>query len=216
MPHWPQQTLTKHGLAAFLARATRNVRGVYGGPVTYASLPFERVDWELFDIVSVDHYRDAQSDRHYLGVLRRLSSYGKPVVVTEFGMRAYRGADSDGSLGTGLPADWRTVAFYRLPLVGRLVRPRLRKGDHVRDEALQARRIAEDLAILDAAGVDGAFVCTFVEPLSTYSPEPRHDLDMGALSLVKSYATGRGATYPDMPWEPKASFRAVAGFFSGR
>jgi hypothetical protein len=37
------------------------------------------------------------------------------------------------------------------------VRPRI-KGHHVRDEAFQARRIVEDLTILDAAGVDRAFV----------------------------------------------------------
>ena len=98
------------------------------------------------------------------------------------------------------------VSLHQLPLVGRFVRPRLVDGTHVRDEALQARRIAEDLAILDAAGVDGAFVCTFVEPLSTYRPDPRYDLDMGALSLVKSY--------PDGSWEPKESFHAVADFYA--
>lgn len=38
---------------------------------------------------------------------------------------------------------------------------------------------------------------------------------MGALSLVKTYASGRGATYPDMTWEPKESFRAVADFYDG-
>lgn len=37
---------------------------------------------------------------------------------------------------------------------------------------------------------------------------------MSALSLVKSYAGARGITYPDMTWEPKKSFRAVAGFYA--
>jgi hypothetical protein len=83
----------------------------------------------------------------------------------------------------------------------------------VRNEALQARRIVEDLAILDA---DGAFVCTFLEPLSTHDPDPRHDLDVGALSLVKTYASGHGTTYPDVTWEPKQAFRAVADFYSER
>ncbi len=32
--------------------------------------------------------------------------------------------------------------------------------------------------------------------------------------LVKSYeGNRRGATYPDMPWEPKKSFYAVAEFY---
>lgn len=34
---------------------------------------------------------------------------------------------------------------------------------------------------------------------------------MSSFALVKTYADGRhGITYPDMPWEPKASFWAVA------
>lgn len=83
----------------------------------------------------------------------------------------------------------------------------------MRDEALQSSRIAEDLQILEDAGVDGAFVCTFVEPLSPYSPDPHHDLDMGALSLVKTLPRGHGTTYPDMVWEAKESFHAVARFY---
>jgi hypothetical protein len=174
------------------------------------------VDWTLFDIVGVDHYRDSRSGPRYLEKLHRFLAHGKPVVITEFGMRTYRGADSDGNVfATGI-TNWMTVYLHRLPLAGRLVRPRLVAGTHIRDEALQARRIAEVLAILDAAGVDGAFVWTFVEPLSTYSLDPRYDLDMGALSLVKTYARARGTTYPDMSWEPKESFRTVADFYANQ
>ncbi len=36
---------------------------------------------------------------------------------------------------------------------------------------------------------------------------------MSALSLVKTYAHGHGATYPDMAWEPKEAFHAVAEFY---
>jgi hypothetical protein len=33
---------------------------------------------------------------------------------------------------------------------------------------------------------------------------------------VKSYAPGsHGTTYPDMLWEPKASFKAVAAYHAG-
>lgn len=182
-----------------------------GGPVTYAALPFEPVDWDLFDIVGIDHYRDTRTEGRYLDKLQPLLAHGKPVVVTEHGMRTYEGADSDGNLGTGI-TDPVTSLLHLVPLAGRLIRPRV-KGHHVRDETLQARRISEDLTIFDAAGADGAFVCTFVEPLSTHDPDPRYDLDMGALSLVKTYAHGRGATYPDMTWEPKKAFHAVADFY---
>ena len=36
----------------FLARALPAIRTRFGGPVTYASVPIDRVDWSLFDIVS--------------------------------------------------------------------------------------------------------------------------------------------------------------------
>lgn len=189
----------------FLGRAARRARAVFGGPVTYASLPFEPVDWGLFDIVSVDHYRDSRAEAGYRGTLARLARHGKPVVVTEFGMRTYRGADTDGRLGTGISADRRTRLLHPVPGVRRLVRPRLSSGDHVRDEALQARRIVEDLTILDEAGVNGAFVCTFAEPLLVHDPDPRYDFDRGSLALVK--------TKTDGTWERKESFRAVADFY---
>jgi hypothetical protein len=199
-------------LRTFLARAARDVRRVFDGPVTYAALPFEPVDWDLFDIVSVDHYRESRTESRYVDTIRRLLTHGKPVVVTEHGMRTYRGADRDGNLGTGI-TDPTTSLLHLVPLLGRRVRPRV-KGHHVRDEAFQARRIAEDLTILDAAGVDGAFVCTFLEPRSIHDPDPRYDLDMGALSLVKTYADAHGSTYPDMTWEPKEAFHAVAACYA--
>jgi hypothetical protein len=37
---------------------------------------------------------------------------------------------------------------------------------------------------------------------------------MDSMSLVKSLPHGRrGTTYPDMPWEPKEAFAAVAHHF---
>ncbi len=201
-------------LQAFLARATAAVRREFHGPVTYAALVWEAVDWSLFDIVGVDHYRDARIEDRYVEMLQPLFDQGKPVVVTEFGMRSYRGAETSGTLGFGV-VDHRSVLLHQLPLVGRFVRPRL-KGAHVRDEALQAREITETLGILETAGVDGAFVCTFVEPIAPFSEDPRYDLDMSALSLVKSYVGRRGTTYPDMTWEPKESFRAIADYYAER
>jgi hypothetical protein len=57
------------------------VRRVFGGPLTYASLPWETVDWGLFDFVGVDHYRDVRIRERY--VVEPLFDSGKPVVVTE-------------------------------------------------------------------------------------------------------------------------------------
>jgi hypothetical protein len=117
-------------------------------------------------------------------------------------------------------------------------------GHYIRDESLQAREIVEQLAAFDDAGVEGAFVFTFAAQTSPYTPDPRFDMDMGSYSLVKSYPQKEtvnqmpsqdvagveippellaalademgkhGTTYPDMPWEPKESFKAVADCYS--
>lgn len=79
---------------------------------------------------------------------------------------------------------------------------------------MQASRLATVLGLLDHAGVDGVFIDTFVDSISPYSDEPHYDLDMSALSLVKTHERGHGATYPEMPWDPKDSFRAVADYYS--
>ena len=187
-------------LRDFLTKAVVSARRGFHGPITYASLPFEQVDWSLFDIVGVDHYRDARINDKYVEMLQPLLSVGKPVVVTEFGMRSYRGAESSGSLGFGIVNSWSQL-LHSLPVVGSFVRPRLNKGTYIRDESLQANEILETLTVLEESGVDGAFVCTFVEPIAPFSDDPAHDLDMSALSLVKTYARGHRTTYPDMSWD---------------
>jgi len=43
----------------------------------------------------------------------------------------------------------------------------------------------------------------------------KFDPDIASYSLVKSYADDkRGTSYPDMTWEPKESFRAVADYYA--
>jgi len=199
-----------------LAKANDSVRKVFRGQLTYASLPWEAVDWGLFDFVGVDHYRDARIEDRYVDMLKPLFAYGKPVIITEFGHNTFQGTTGSGSMGSQMMGnvDYKTLFLYRIPLLGRVVRPRL-NGEYVRDEALQARELIETLGILDAAGVDDAFVFAFAFPLYMYDSDPRYDLDAASTSLVKSYGGGKnGTTYPDMPWEPKESFKAVAEYFA--
>ncbi len=103
--------------------------------------------------------------------------------------------------------DWSLFDFVAL-------QPLQLNGEYVRDEGVQARELTDVLSILDGVGVDGAFVFTFVSPTSPYNEDPRRDLDMASYSLVKSYVDKHGTTYPDMPWEPKESFKAVADYFA--
>ena len=61
-----------------------------------------------------------------------------------------------------------------------------------------------------------ALLSTFVTPGAYSDDDPRYDLDMDSMSLVKSLPDGRhGIVYPDMPWEPKEAFAAVAHHFAG-
>jgi hypothetical protein len=186
-------------LNAFLGRTSRAVREVFGGRVTYASAPIEDVDWSLFDIVSLDYYRARRNRDVYGQSLGPRFAHGKPVVVTEVGLCPYRGAEDKGPFGHAIIDD--SVTGSRLD------------GDYIRDEALQARELTDMLGILDEAGVDGTFVFTFVAPALPHDPDPRHDLDLASYALVTTYADRHGATYPDLPWEPKQAFAAVAAHY---
>jgi hypothetical protein len=202
-------------LNAFLARAVTAVKKEFKGELTYHSLIWERVDWSLFDYVGVDHYRAKDIEDKYVGMLKPLFETGKPVVVTEFGHNTYQ---SDGKLVQvllgGGDVDFWSQFFHTLPVVGRLVRPKVRVV-HPRDEAWQARKVVETLGILDAAGVDGAFVSQFESQINPFDEDPKHDLDTPSSSLVKYYERGKhGTTYPDMAWEPKESFRALADYYA--
>ncbi len=201
-------------LKAYLADLVPRLRARFGGALTYASLVFEQVDWEPFEYVGVDHYRDSRVKDRYVEMLQPFMATGKPVIVTEFGMRTFRGAESSGALGFGV-TDGKRLALHTLPLIGRFVRPRL-TGTFQRDEAMQAREVAETLDELERAGVAGALLSTFATPRAITDHDPRYDLDMDSMSLVKALpGGGHGTRYPDMPWEPKEAFDAVARHFAG-
>jgi hypothetical protein len=89
-------------LRAFRADATAAVRRVYHGPISYSALPIEDVDWELFDVVGINHYCNTGNAQRYLRMLERLRATGKPVIVTEFGDPACSDADDAAMLEIGL------------------------------------------------------------------------------------------------------------------
>jgi hypothetical protein len=198
---WRLKVLGMHNkpLNAFLAKATAAVRETFHGPVTYASAPIEAVNWGLFDFVGLDYYRAKQNRESYAQRLERHFAHGKPVVITEVGLCTYQGAEDKGARGFMIidPKNQRQL-----------------NRDYVRDEGLQACELLDMLTTLECTGVDSAFVFTFVSPALTYDENPKIDLDMASCSLVKSYANQHGRTYPDMVWEPKESFRAVAEYYA--
>jgi hypothetical protein len=199
---WEQIKAGVHNkpLNAFLQGANETVRQVFRGNITYMSVPFETVDWSLFDFVGIDIYRDARIKDVFGDLIKRYFAHNKPVIIGEFGCCTYQGAENAGGMG------WAIVDFQ--------ARPMQLNGEYARDEGLQARELTDVLRILDDVGVDGAFVFTFVSPTSPYHEDLKYDLDMASYSLVKSYADKHGTTFPDMPWEPKESFHAVADYFA--
>jgi hypothetical protein len=194
---------------AFLAEAVAVVRARFGGRVTYASVPLDRVDWTPFDIVSMDVYRSAEIAgtfaETFAAGMRSPALQGKPVAITEFGSATYRGAGDRGAMGLEI------VEYDRNGPV-RLT------GDHVRDEAGQAAYLRELLEVFDDAGVDSAFVFIFALTDHPHRPggDPRDDLDLTSYGIVKVLEDADGDTYPGLPWEPKAAFGAVAGYYGRR
>jgi hypothetical protein len=187
-------------LDRFLTRANTVVREHFKGPVTYAAGMWESVDWRRFDFVAVDCYRDAGNETTFGGAFRKYLTAGKPVVATEFGCCTYRGAADKGAYG------WAIVDWNERP-------PRLR-GRYVRDESEQAECLVRLLDVFEAERAAGAFVFTFVAPKYLHHPDPALDLDVASYALVKSGGDAPGPRYPDMPWEPKLAFDAVARRFA--
>lgn len=183
----------------FLRRAVEVVRERFGGRITYAAIPFEGVDWTPFDIISVDFYRSVEVAERYAAAIRALVAQGKPLAITEFGSATYKGAADKGARGGEIIVwDHETVTPLGL------------NGNYLRDEAEQANYIRELLEIFVAEGVDSAFLFTFVQYQLPHRENPREDLDLGSYGIVKVYEERRGDTYPDMAWEPKAAYAALA------
>lgn len=184
---------------AFLARAVTMVRERFAGPVTYASLPFEGVDWTPFDLAATDaaYGSPADADRFRAGI-RALAATGKPVAITESGCPTYRGASAPGSRGDRI-VEWDGARAVRLD------------GPYERAEDEQAVCLLTLLDLFEAERVDTAFVNTFARYDLPRRGDPRRDLDLASYGIVAVHEDRHGERYPDMPWEPKAAFRALAG-----
>ncbi|MGW0043647.1 hypothetical protein [Rhodococcus sp. NPDC003348] len=184
----------------FFGEALPVVRERFRGRVTYACIPFERVDWTPFDYLTIELIRSAEvADRFREGV-RTLVAQGKPVAVTGFGTATWLGA------GDVAP---RSMEIALLDEDGGPIRL---NGEYTRDEDGQAAYLCDLLEIFDSEGVDSAFVFLFALHNYPHRPDgdPRDDLDLASFGIVKVLDGRRGRTYPDMAWEPKAAFAAVA------
>jgi hypothetical protein len=139
----------------FLAEAAATVRAHFGGQVTYASAPWESVDWRPFDLVGIDAYRAAYNADTFRSELRQHFAHGKPVAVIEYGTCAYRGAGQRGGMAWQVPQG------------------------AVPDEDEQVRYFTELLDIFEEEGVDTALWFTF----AGYSRPEDHDV--GSYGVVR-------------------------------
>lgn len=170
-------------------------RSAFGGRITYAAGMWEDVNWELFDIVSVDAYRDAANAATFADELATRSKWGKPVVATEFGCCAYRGAAGRG--GTG----WM--------IVDRSVDPPVVNGSFERDEEEQVEYLFELVEEFDRIELAAAFWFSFAGfELPHRENDPQHDLDLSSYGLV--------AVGDDGQWRPKKVFGKLAELNAGR
>jgi len=173
-------------LNGFLAETVAAARERFGGPVSYASAPWEPVDWQPFDIAATDAYRDAANADGFRGELRQQLGHGKPLVITEFGCCCYAGAADRGGMG------WAILDESADP-------PRL-DGDYPRDEPEQARYLEELYAIFEEEGVDLAFWFTFAGYNLPHRAGPREDLDLISYGVVTMLEAGPPAGYQGLGW----------------
>lgn len=179
-------------LNTYLAEVTTHVRTHFNGPLTYASGTWEKIDWNLFEYVGIDHYRASYNRSFYLKQLRSYYRFNKPVVVLEFGCCTYKGAEEKGGAGWAI-----TEIKDGKPVI---------KEGYIRDETVQANYIVELLDIFKQEDVFAAFVFTFSNPVYKYNSDPRLDLDMASYGIVKSVEKGNMDSYQGMPWVPKEAF----------
>jgi len=188
-------------VAEFLAKTVQLVRKKFNGKISYASIPIEAVDWNLFDFIATDAgHRSADIAPYFQQGIRSLVSQGKPAAITEFGCCTYRGAADKGARADWI-IEWVDGRAHHL------------NGIYTRDENEQASYIVELLNLFDAEKVDAVFVNTFVRYDLPHREDPIEDLDLASGGIVKVYTDRLGGAYPEMPWEPKAAFYALAEYY---
>ena len=154
-------------------------------PGTIAAAEFKATCLELMD-------RVRETAAEYI-----VTKHGKPVAITEFGCCTYEGAEAKGAAGWGI-VDTSNAR-------------RKIKGGFLRSEDTQARYLTELLDMFLQEPIEGSFVFNFASYNLPTDENPEFDLDMASYGIVKVLPDGeKGATYQDMPWEPKKAFRMVA------
>ncbi len=187
-------------LNSFLIRAVSKARENFKGEITYASGQWESVDWNNFDIIAVNYYRNRFNSFKYRRTVRKLVQKKKKFAITEFGCCSFRGAEKKGAWGYSV-VDWTKS------------RPRLKKMFE-RDENVQSNYIVDLLNIYLNENAYAAFVYTFVARRALYNPNPEYDLDMANFGLVKVIPSNNKDSKYSYAWERKKAFYELSKYYS--
>lgn len=181
------------------------IRNEYKGKVSYAALAFEQIDWSIFDIVGIDHYRSAETEEQYVHHFNSYKVHGKPVFCMEVGCCTYEGA---GTLGAG--------GFTILESVNPDGTINFRDSKPPkRSETEQADYVETQVTLLANNDADGIFVFVFSFPIYPhYKSDPRKDLDVVSFALVKTFPQDDPRSMEMPPWAPKESFHRLATLYS--
>lgn len=182
-------------LNELLADIVEVARTHFSGKLIYGGGLWERVDWEHFNFVGLNHYRASWNEATYVADLRAFQTLGKPIIITEFGCWTYHGADELGG-GGNVAVDWGVAP------------PRVHEG-YARSETVQATYLTDLLDIFQAEGIYGAYVFEFMEPYCPHTQEPTYDLDVASFDIAKVLANPPGDARR-IYWQPKQSFSAAA------
>jgi hypothetical protein len=66
----------------------------------------------------------------------------------------------------------------------------------------------------EKAGVHGVAVSEFIHPTHPHSDDPRLDIDMASMAIVKTIRDDVTDPLSPYRWEPKESFRAIADHYA--
>ncbi|KAI7107267.1 hypothetical protein KC340_g10489 [Hortaea werneckii] len=200
--HPPQAVLDKSThLNEILRPLVETARKHFRGPISYSAGSWERVDWSIFDIVGIDHYRRGESAEDYVSSLEKYR-LGKPLGIMEVGCCAYEGAGARGDGGfallKGVNSDGSGIF----------------ENDAVpiRSEKEQADYIETQLRLLQSQDLHAAFVFLFSFP-SFPAGEGNRDLDMMSFSLVKTFHDSDARSKAMPPWAPKEAFHRLAAIY---
>jgi hypothetical protein len=186
----------------FTAQMVKVAPRNFQGRITYgAAHDLENVDWSLFDIVGLDYYSYHEDPAGHTKELAPFKTWGKPIMILEFGCCTFTGAPELGGMG------WNIVDFSGdVPVI---------PPQYTRDEQAQADHLANMLEVFAAEGFLGASMYTFISPDAPHRPNDRpHDEDIAAFSLCKVLRKDSDDPASPYRWEPKKSFHAVARYYA--